>query len=56
MACCGSRICNSNAYDPGQDSFCILLSKSTALSNSLKESEENPTVPRAPKDNSMKFI
>ena len=36
--------------------FCILLSKSTALSSSLKESEEDPTVPRAPKDKLMKFI
>ena len=26
--------------------FCILLSKSTALSSSVKESEEDPTVPR----------
>ena len=36
--------------------FCILLSKSTAVSSSLKESEEDPTVPRAPKDKLMKFI
>ena len=36
--------------------FCILLSKSTALSNSMKESEENPTVPRAPKDKFVNFI
>ena len=26
--------------------FCSLLSKSTALSNSMKESEEDPTAPR----------
>ena len=36
--------------------FCILLSKSTALSSTLKESEEDPTVPRVPKDKLMKFI
>ena len=36
--------------------FCILLSKSTALSNSVEESEEDPTVPRAAKDKLMKFI
>ena len=36
--------------------FCILLSKSTASSNSMKESEEDPTVPRAPKDKSVNFI
>ena len=36
--------------------FCILLSKSTALSNSMKESEEDPTVPRAPKDKFVNFI
>ena len=36
--------------------FCILLSKSTALSNSLKASEEDLTVPRAPKDKLVNFI
>ena len=36
--------------------FCILLSKSTALSNPMKESEEDPTVPKAPKDNLINFI
>ena len=36
--------------------FCILLSKSTALSNLLKESVEDPTVPRQPKDKVMNFI
>jgi len=36
--------------------FCILLSKSTALSSVLKESEEDPTVPRTPKDKLMKFF
>ena len=36
--------------------FRILPSKSTALSNSMKESEEDPTVPRAPKDKLVNFI
>ena len=36
--------------------LCILLSKSTALSSSLNESEEDPTVSRPPKDKLMKFI
>ena len=35
---------------------CILLSTLTAVNSSLKESEEDPTVPRAPKDKLMKFI
>ena len=36
--------------------FCILLSKSTALSSSVKESEADAIVPRAPKDKLMNFI
>ena len=52
-------ICESygNIHNPGQDSLVrILLSKSTAFSNLLKESEEDPTVPRAPTDKLLKFI
>ena len=36
--------------------FCVLFSKSTALSNSLKESDKDPTVPRAHRDELMKLI
>ena len=61
MAYCGNRYVvrasivtygasNGDVHNPGQHSLCILLSKSTALSNSLKKSEENPAVTGAPID------
>ena len=39
----------------GRIAFFILLSISTALSSSLKESAEDPTLPKATKDKLMKF-